>query len=212
DSRAVSPSLVRRAIASNVLLRLRGRQHPLSTFDPMRSPRHAPMSASFHRFLWTRLFGTAANQMLMVALAWQMYDLTARAWDLGMVGLMQFLPALLLTLPAGQLVDRVDRRGVLAAALVLQAVVAIALMWGSLHGWVGRELIFAASATLGVARALQMPSQQAIVPALVSAEQLPRAFAMSSTLLKVAIIGGPALGGFFYARGPALANAAGCTP
>jgi len=138
------------------------------------------MSASFHRFLWTRLLGTAANQMLMVALAWQMYDLTARAWDLGMVGLMQFMPALLLTLPAGQLVDRVDRRGVLAAALVLQAVVAIALMWGSLHDRVGRELIFAASATLGVARALQMPSQQAIVPALVSPEQLPRAFALRS--------------------------------
>jgi len=163
------------------------------------------MSASFHRFLWTRLLGTAANQMLMVALAWQMYDLTARAWDLGMVGLMQFMPALLLTLPAGQLVDRVDRRGVLAAALVLQAVVAIALMWGSLHDRVGRELIFAASATLGVARALQMPSQQAIVPALVSPEQLPRAFALSSTLLKVAIIGGPALGGFIYASGPAVA-------
>jgi MFS family permease len=171
----------------------------------MRFSREAPLSASFHRFLWTRLLGTAANQILMVALAWQMYDLTSRAWDLGMVGLMQFVPALLLTLPAGQLVDRVDRRAVLAAALVLQAIVAIVLMWGSLHGWVGRELIFAASALLGVARALQMPSQQAIVPALVLPEQLPRAYAMSSTLLKVAIIGGPALGGFIYASGPAVA-------
>ena len=83
----------------------------------MRPSREAPLSASFRRFLWTRLLGTAANQMLLVALAWQMYDLTGRAWDLGMVGLMQFLPALLLTLPAGQLVDRVDRRGVLAASL-----------------------------------------------------------------------------------------------
>ena len=84
-----------------------------------------------------------------------------------MVGLMQFLPALLLTLPAGQLVDRVDRRGVLAASLVLQALVAIVLMWASLHDSLGRDLIFGASVLLGVARALQMPAQQAIVPALV---------------------------------------------
>lgn len=82
------------------------------------------ISPAFRIFLWTRLLGTAANQMLMVTLAWQMYDLTGRAWDLGMVGLMQFLPALLLTIPAGQLVDRVDRRGVLAASLVVQGLVA----------------------------------------------------------------------------------------
>src|ERR1700704_1181890 len=126
----------------------------------MRPPRHAPLSASFHSFLWTRLLGTAANQILLVALAWQMYDLTASAWDLGMVGLMQFLPALLLTLPAGQLVDRVDRRAVLAGSLVLQAAVAIVLMSGSLYAWVGRDLIFAASVLLGAARALQMPAQQ----------------------------------------------------
>ena len=178
---------------------------PNPTLDRMRPSCDAPLSASFRRFLWTRLLGTAANQMLLVALAWQMYDLTGRAWDLGMVGLMQFLPALLLTLPAGQLVDRVDRRGVLAASLVLQALVAIVLMWASLSDSLGRDLIFGASVLLGAARALQMPAQQAIVPALVPPEQLPRAFALSSTLLKVAIIGGPALGGFIYASGPAVA-------
>src|SRR5258706_14340928 len=100
------------------------------------------MTPSFRIFLWTRLLGTTANQMLMVALAWQMYDLTGRAWDLGIVGLMQFLPALLLTIPAGQLVDRVDRRGVLAASLVVQAVVASVLTWGSYSRWGGRDLCF----------------------------------------------------------------------
>ena len=118
----------------------------------------------------------------MVALAWQMYDLTGRAWDLGLVGLMQFLPALLLTLPAGQLVDRVDRRGVLAARAGA-AGVAARRCWrvGSSADWVGRDLIFAhVRASMGVARALQMPSQQAIVPALVPVEQLPRAFALAA--------------------------------
>lgn len=167
------------------------------------STTHAPLSPSFRHYLWTRLFGTSANQMLMVALAWQMYDLTGRAWDLGLVGLMQFLPALLLTIPAGQLVDRVDRRAVLATSLAIQSVVALVLTWGSISGWVGRDLIFVLCVAMGVARALQMPAQQAIVPALVPASQLPRAFALSATFLKIAIIGAPALGGFIYALGPA---------
>jgi MFS family permease len=166
---------------------------------------HAPFSKSFNHFLWTRFLGTTANQTLMVALAWQMYDITGRAWDLGMVGLLQFVPALLLTLPAGQLVDRVDRRGVLAASLLLQAVAALILAWGSPRGWVNRELIFAMCVVLGTARALQMPAQQAIVPALVTSEQLPRAYALTSTTLKFAIVGGPVLGGFIYAIGPAIA-------
>ena len=168
------------------------------------NPANDMMTSAFRIFLWTRLLGTAANQMLMVALAWQMYDLTGRAWDLGMVGLMQFLPALLFTIPAGQLVDRVDRRGVLAASLVVQAVVALVLTWGSYGGWVGRELIFVLCVAMGVARALQMPAQQAMVPALVPRAQLPRAFALMSTFLRIAIIGGPALGGFIYTLGAAV--------
>jgi len=168
---------------------------------------HRRFPASFRRFLWTRLLGGTANQMLMVALAWQMYDLTGSAWDLGLVGLAQFIPALILTLPAGQWVDRVDRRGVLAAALVLQAVAAAVLAAGSLAGWVGPAVIFAMCGIIGVARALQMPSSQAIVPALVGVDALPRAFAASSTLLKIAVIGGPVVGGLLYAFGAAVVYA-----
>jgi MFS family permease len=162
---------------------------------------------SFRRFLWTRLLGGTANQMLMVALAWQIYDLTGSAWDLGLVGLAQFIPALVFTLPAGQWVDRVDRRGVLAAALACQAVASVVLTVGSTTGFVGRGVIFAMCAVLGVARALQMPSSQALVPALVGVEALPRAFAASSTLLKFAVIGGPVVGGLLYALGAAVVYA-----
>ena len=168
---------------------------------------HRKFPASFRRFLWTRLLGGTANQMLMVALAWQMYDLTGSAWDLGLVGLAQFVPALILTLPAGQWVDRVDRRGVLAAALACQAVASAVLTVGSYADWVGRGVIFAMCAVLGVARALQMPSSQALVPALVGVDALPRAFAASSTLLKIAVIGGPVLGGLLYAFGAAIVYA-----
>jgi MFS family permease len=162
----------------------------------------APLSPSFRHFLWTRLLGTFANQMLLVALAWQMYDLTASAWDLGLVGLMQFIPALVLTIPAGQLVDRVDRRLVLGFSLGLQGVVALLLAWGSWSGWVQRDLILGLSVVLGIVRALQAPAQQAIVPSLVPREQLSKAMATSTAMMKIAVIGGPALGGFLYATGP----------
>jgi MFS family permease len=164
-----------------------------------------PLPHGLLRFLWVRLAGTTAAQMLLVALAWQMYELTSSAWDLGLVGLVQFLPALLLTIPAGQIVDRVDRRLVLAGALVLQALVAGVLAWASASGTVSRELILLFCVVIGIARALHMPAQQALLPSLVTPEMLPRALAVSSSVLQVAVIGGPALGGFVYGAGAAAA-------
>jgi MFS family permease len=167
-----------------------------------------PLPPGLLRFLWVRLAGTTAAQMLLVALAWQMYELTSSAWDLGLVGLVQFLPALLLTIPAGQIVDRVDRRLVLAAALVLQGLVAGVLAWASAAGTVSRELILLFCVVIGIARALQMPAQQALLPSLVTSEVLPRALAVSSSVMQVAVIGGPALGGFVYGAGAAAAYGA----
>lgn len=157
------------------------------------------------RLMMARFTGTAANQMLMVALGWQMYDLTQSAWDLGLVGLAQFVPALLLTLPAGQWVDRSDRRWTLAFSLVLQAVVAGVLVLASVGGWIHDGWILGLSMLLGCARAIQMPSMQALLPSLVPAAMLPRAVAVSSSLMQAAIIAGPALGGALYAAGPRAA-------
>ena len=150
------------------------------------------------RLLVARIAGTAAQQMLMVALGWQVYDLTASAWALGFVGLAQFLPALLLTLPAGHLVDKHDRRLMLAASLGLQALVAAVLAWGSGGGWVDARWILGTSVLLGMARAVQMPSIQALTPSLVPAVLLPRAVAASSSVMQGAIVLGPALGGALY--------------
>jgi MFS family permease len=157
----------------------------------------------FRRFWASRLAGTAAGQMLLVALGWQMYDLTGSAWDLGLVGLAQFVPALLLALPAGHQVDRHDRRRVLATVLGLQVVAALGLALASAAGWMGRDALLAVSLALGGLRAFQMPASQALLPQLVSAERLPQALALSSTALQGAIIAGPALGGFVYAGGAA---------
>jgi len=107
---------------------------------------------AFMRFWVARLFGTTGNQMLMVAIGWQMYDLTASAWDLGLVGLMQFLPSLALVLVAGHALDRYHRARILAACMALQAIVALLLMLGAWHGFASRTLLLGLSVAIGAAK------------------------------------------------------------
>ncbi len=159
----------------------------------------------FQRFWLARIVATAANQMLMVAIGWQMYDLTSSAWDLGLIGLYQFAPALALALPAGYVIDRYDRRLILAGCMLLQCLLAGALAMATHGDWVNRELLLGISLLLGTARAFQMPSTQALLPSLVAPVQLPRALAISSAAMQAAIVGGPAIGGFVYAAGAVAA-------
>ena len=161
-------------------------------------------------FFWcTRLSAQLAAQMMMVALGWQMYDLTGSAWDLGLVGLAQFLPALLLTLPAGHVADRFHRGRIMMAATLLQASVALALTLATHGGWMTRELILGVSIVLGVAKAFQMPASQALPALLVPPALLGQAVAFGSSGMQVAIIGGPALGGFLYVAGADVVYAVG---
>jgi len=153
-------------------------------------------------FFWfARLSATLAQQMLMVAVAWQMYDITGSAWDLGLVGLFQFVPALLLTLPAGHLVDKLRRGRIFAMCVLVQGGVALLLVLGTQQGFISRELILGLSIILGTCRAFQMPTQQALVPMLVPTALLERAVTLSTTGMQVAVICGPALGGVIYAAG-----------
>ena len=103
----------------------------------------------FLRFWWARLAGTAANQMLMVAVGWQMYDLTRSAWDLGLVGLLQFAPSLALALVAGEVVDRHHRARIAALCVAAQAAVALLLALGPLGGLPLLELLLGFSLVLG---------------------------------------------------------------
>jgi MFS family permease len=156
---------------------------------------------NFVRFMGARFLVVTANQMLMVAVAWHMYDLTGSAWDLGLVGLFQFVPALLLTLPAGHVADRVHRGRLFAACVAIQATVSTLLVWATLGEFVSRDLILGLSVVLGSTRAFQMPAQQALTPMLVPSNFLQRAIALSASALQAATIGGPALGGVLYTHG-----------
>lgn len=159
------------------------------------------------RFWFGRLASTMGNQMLMVAVGWQMYDLTNSAWDLGLVGLLQFTPALALTLVAGHVADRYDRARVLAFCYIAQAVIGLVLAFAAYEHWASRELLLLLSVALGTTKAFQMPTQQALAPLLVPADVLPRALAFSSAGMQAAIISGPALGGFVYVAGASVVYA-----
>ena len=159
--------------------------------------RHRP----FAKFWGARVLSTLAFQMMSVAVGWQVYTLTGRAFDLGLVGLAQFLPMLCLTLVVGQVADRYDRRKVLAWCLAAQLLVASGLVAATIAGVVSRDIILMASVALGAAKAFQMPTQQALGPLLVPLQVLPRALATNAAGGQAAIIVGPAIGGFLYVAG-----------
>jgi MFS family permease len=162
----------------------------------------AMFASNFLRFWVARLAGTGANQIILVAIGWQMYDLTHSAWDLGLIGLLQFLPSLALVLVAGEVVDRHHRARVAATCVAVQCGVALLLIGSPPGQWLpARGMLLGLSVVLGAVRAFQMPAQQALMPLLVSRAALPKALAFSSAGMQMAIIGGPAVGGLLYVAG-----------
>jgi len=156
----------------------------------------------FAVYALARLFATWSWQMLTVSVGWQIYHLTRDPLDLGFIGLAQFLPFIMLVLPAGQVADRMDRRLVLVGAYTVAACCAVILLWftlsGSTHAWP----IFVAMTLFGMARAFWMPASQAMTPNLVPREVFPSAVAINSTVMQAAVITGPAIGGLLLVLGP----------
>ena len=140
--------------------------------------------------------------MQTVAVGWQLYALTGSALDLGLVGLVQFVPTIVLTLVVGQVADRYDRRLVVALCHVAEAGATLALALGTLGGWLQRDGILAIVAVLGAARAFENPARAALVPRLVPVVLIPRAIASVISAGQAARIVGPALGGVLYGVGP----------
>jgi MFS family permease len=159
---------------------------------------------AFVLFWIARVAAVVAHQMLAVAVGWQVYDLTHSALDLGWVGLAQFLPAFALALAAGHVADRFDRRRVLQLCMLGEALAATGLALGSRQGWITEWAIFALIAAVGAARAFQMPTMQALLPALVPRALLARAVAANASGTQIAIVAGPAIGGLLYVFGPGV--------
>lgn len=157
--------------------------------------------SAFRGLLAVRVAWTVGIQMLFVAIGWQMYALTHDAWALALVGLYQFFPVLLLTLPAGHAADSWPRSRIVLVCLAVQGFVAAAMAFATLRNGLTREALLIASLLLGAARAFQMPALQALVPATVPPPLLSRAMAAVSTGSQTSVILGPALGGLLVSFG-----------
>jgi MFS family permease len=156
----------------------------------------------FVQFWTARISTSIALNMQAVAVGWQMYDLTDNPLDLGLVGLVQFVPAFLLVLVAGHFADRHDRRRIIASAQTVAGLASALLTIGTAGGFLSREWILAIVFIVGTARAFEQPTSTALLPSLVPSALLPRAVAASSAAGQTGMIVGPAIGGFLYAASP----------
>jgi MFS family permease len=150
-------------------------------------------------FLLSRSLSRFSSQIGAVAIGWQVYDMTGRAFDLGMVGLVQFLPTALLVFVAGHAADRFERKRVIQVCQVAEALTALFLAWGSWAGWLTEVHIFIATFVLGTAGAFESPATAALLPLIAPQGTLQRATALSAGAIQIATITGPALGGLAYA-------------
>ena len=148
--------------------------------------------------------------MQAVAIGWQVYGMTHSAFDLGLIGLVQFLPSLLLVFIAGHVIDRHDRRKIVVTCFALEALASFVLVAGSLEGWLGRNAILFIVLISGAIRAFKMPAMQTLLPGIMPSHLFPRALAASASAMQVAIIAGPAIGGLMYVASPVAVYAVAC--
>lgn len=171
------------------------------TGDPMPSTPHVIHIPSFRHFLSSRALSSVAFQGSAVAIGWLIYDRTRNPFDLGLVGLFQFLPMLVLTFLAGHVADQFDRRQIGLICQVIEAVTMGFIALGIWQGWLPTWGIFAAVTVLGAAQAFERPSMAALLPGIVPTAQLQSAVATSTSVMQTALIIGPALGGILYGFG-----------
>ena len=159
---------------------------------------------AFVAFWFARIASSFGFQMLSVAVGWQIYEVTGRAFDLGLIGLVQFVPSVLLALPAGHVADQFERRRIVLIGQIVEWVAIVVLAGLTLTGHIHEIGILALVCVIGVAKAFEFPALQSMLPALVPASILPRAMAVNASAGQAAMIMGPALGGLLYVAGPGV--------
>ncbi|RYY23766.1 MAG: MFS transporter [Sphingomonadales bacterium] len=169
-------------------------------------PRHPFAIANFRYYWLARLSTTLAQMAMVIVIGWQVYDIARAtmtvkeaAFQLGLIGVAQFLPLLVLSLFAGWVADRIDRRWIARGAVSLEVFCAVSLCWLTWHDTITLPALFGIAALLGVARAFAGPALGALAPNLVPKEILPTAIALSAVAWQSGAIIGPAMGGYLYA-------------
>lgn len=177
----------------------------------------SPFSLANFRYYWVaRLTGMLGLSALLLIIGWQVYNIarltmspSASAAQIGLVGLIQFVPLFVLTPVTGWLADRIDRRRIAAATAALQFLCAAALAYFTWAEAMTLPILFVIAGLLGIARAFSGPAIGALAPNLVPREILPNAIALGSIAWQAGMIGGPAIGGYLFAWIPASAYLAG---
>lgn len=158
----------------------------------------------FRCFWLSRVASVLAYQMLSVAVGWQIYDLTNSTFYLGVAGLLQFLPMVLLMLPAGHVIDRYNRTLIIRLCQLSEGLGVFLLAAGSFTGWLNKETLLSLVFLIGAARTFEMPCMQVLLTGVVEREVLPQALALAASSSQTAVIAGPALGGLLYTYGPGI--------
>jgi MFS family permease len=153
----------------------------------------------FRYFQVARFLVVSAMEMQSVAVGWQVYEITRRPLDLGLVGLAQFLPGILLFLLAGHTADQLRRQRIVAVCYASFAVCSAMLFWFTVRGITTVRPIYVVVVGIGVVRAFNGPAGQSLMPQLVEAKDFPNAAAWGSSIFNTATILGPVLGGVIYA-------------
>jgi MFS family permease len=159
---------------------------------------------NFALYLSARVLGVLAVQMQSVAIGWQVYEKTHNLFYLGMIGLAQFAPFLMLILIAGHAADRYNRRNIITGCIAAQMLCGLLLLTYTYGGIDSVWPVFAILVLFGSARAFMSPAQQAVLVNMVPPEAFSRAVALNSSSFHVAVILGPTLGGLLYIYGPAV--------
>src|SRR5688572_29514997 len=172
--------------------------------QPLRIP-------DFRAFWLARLTTTIGQMAMVIVIGWQVYDIARQTMDvrdaafqLGLIGLVQFVPLFVLTPISGWAADRLDRRHIARAVILLEMICALILFAATFGGFISLPILFGVAALLGVARAFAGPALGAMAPNLVPRKILPNAIALSSTAWQAGAIAGPALGGILYDVTPHL--------
>ena len=166
----------------------------------------SPFAIRSFRLYWAaRFLASFAVQIIVVAVGWQLYEATRDPFLLGMVGLAEFLPAIVLVLATGAVADRFDRLNIGAVCIAAEAACAAALLWIFLKGGTPLLPIFTVLIGIGIARAFMGPALQSVVSGLVPADVLPAAIAWNTSLWQIGSITGPMAGGLLYGIGGEIA-------
>jgi MFS family permease len=165
---------------------------------------HVLKLTPFRHFLSSRALSSIAFQGSAVAVGWLVYDRTRNPFDLGLVGLFQFLPMLVLTFVVGQVADQFDRRRIGLICQLVEACTMLFMALGIWQGWLPVWGIFIAVAVMGAAAAFERPTMAALLPGIVPTAQLQSAIATSTSVMQTALVIGPGLGGLLYGFGETI--------